>query len=96
MSRKSEAERMIDNSISTLEQVVNTMSMQRELPKAFAERVRLMHRTLQQSLFRLIWKAIEAWAEDYENERYDLRNEATCQTCSEIIDKVGNKLFPYF
>jgi hypothetical protein len=51
------------------------------------------HRTLQQSLFRIIWKLIERWAEFREKENFDLRNEGTVKTCHKIVSKLGDEVY---
>lgn len=47
-------------------------------PDAFAEHVMREHRTLQQSMFRVMLACIKRWSQE---ERFDLRNEDTVNTC---------------
>lgn len=42
------------------------------------------HRTLQQTMGRLIFKLIKGWAEMYREDVYDGRNEALCRACHNI------------
>ena len=44
------------------------------------------HRTLQQSIGKLVFLLIKRWAEMHRCNRYDLRNEALCQACHNIDD----------
>jgi len=48
------------------------------------------HRTLQQNLGRLIFALIRAWGKEYENGRYDMRNEALVKSCMDIKDLMDN------
>lgn len=50
------------------------------------------HRTLQQTLFGVMLKMIYKWAEMYENERFDLRNEDTCRISKQIKDALGEEV----
>ena len=52
----------------------------------FVQVVTTDHRTLQQSAFRLFYACIVEWADLYKTGRYDLRNEATCKACFEIME----------
>jgi hypothetical protein len=55
------------------------------------------HRTLQQTMGRVVFALIKAWAKDYKDNRFDLRNAGTCQACDEIMEKVDEDYFvtPY-
>jgi hypothetical protein len=55
------------------------------------------HRTLQQTMGRVVFALIKAWALDYKDNRFDLRNEATLAACDEIMEKVDEDFFvvPY-
>lgn len=70
---------------------INEMSFDIE---TFASAItRLEHRTVQQAMFRTFWAVIKQWAEDYDNNNYDARNEATCKACSTIVATVGDDLY---
>ena len=56
--------------------------------KFIVDEVSRQHRTLQQSMFRTMWKCIEHWA-SLDSGHYDLRNEGTVLACKELI-----KVFP--
>ena len=43
------------------------------------------HRTLQQNLFRMIYKMIQEWAKMSIDGRFDLRNEGTVNACRKIV-----------
>jgi tRNA 2-selenouridine synthase SelU len=55
------------------------------------------HRTLQQTMGRVVFALIAQWADDYKEGRFDLRNEATLAACDEIMEKVDEDFFvvPY-
>ena len=44
------------------------------------------HRTLQQSIGKLIFKLLRMWADSYSTKMYDLRNEHTCRTSKRIVE----------
>lgn len=46
------------------------------------------HRTLQQSIGKLMFKLIKGWAEMYRKDMYDGRNEALCQICHNIDESM--------
>jgi len=48
------------------------------------------HRSLQQNLGRLVFALIRAWGKEYENGRYDMRNEALVKSCMDIKDLMDN------
>lgn len=45
------------------------------------------HRTLQQSVFRLMTECIRGWSDCYDEEWYDLRNEATVEASKELWER---------
>jgi len=60
---------------------------------AFIEEIICSHGTLQQSVFKMFLRVIEAWA-NTEDDRYDLRNEATIKYCKEIVKIVRSDHIP--
>ena len=64
-----------------LEDVLNSYSWN---PQRFAESVRFMHRTTQQTLFRTIVTTIELMASD--SYGYDIRNQATHEIAKKIVE----------
>lgn len=58
---------------------------------AFIEAILKGHRTLQQSVFRLICKLIKAWAKS----PFDLRNKATVEICQRITREGINDAVPF-
>lgn len=52
----------------------------------FANQVTSEHRYLQQEMFNAMMKCIENWAEAYEDNRYDPRNEYAVKASSAMID----------
>ncbi len=62
---------------------------------AVAELLKKQHRTHQQSLGRFIQASIKVFSQAHEDHHYDLRNEATCKMCSEIIDQVEEFTLPF-
>lgn len=65
---------------------VNNFSLKKE---DFVNGVMSEHKTLQQSIFGVMLECIFAWSEQYENGRYDLRNEDTCRLSNEIVNTIG-------
>jgi len=53
----------------------------------FANELTSAHRTLQQSVFRLMSECIRAWSDCRDEEWYDMRNEATVEAASELWNK---------
>lgn len=51
------------------------------------------HRTLQQSLFKVMVGLMKEWAKCSEENNFDLRNEATVNLCKEINDKFGERFY---
>jgi len=55
--------------------------------KEFAEHVCYRtHRTLQQSIFEAFLLCVKNWADMYDKDLYDLRNEHTCKKAKEIVN----------
>ncbi len=48
------------------------------------------HRTLQQSIGRLVFALIRAWCKEYNEGRYDLRNRDVVKTCSDIVETMDS------
>jgi hypothetical protein len=61
--------------------------------KGFIEQVMNKHRTLQQSIGRLMIGLINAWSEQYNRGRYDARNERICKISNEIVNKFKDELW---
>lgn len=73
-----------------MEKFVNNFD--RSGDKIFVERITWhLHKTLQQSVFRLFYKCILAWSKCYDDGMYDLRNEATCKLSHEIVEFLKEK-----
>lgn len=72
---------------------VNSFSTDKE---GFVEEINRTHRTLQQSMFRIIIDLIKMWSDMYENKRYDLRNEKTCELCNKIYKEFEKDLYVPF
>jgi len=68
--------------------LVNVMGGNKAAEQGFIDELtNREHRTLQQSSFGLMLKVMEKWAEDYENGRYDGRNEFALKQCKAIVDQ---------
>lgn len=80
------------NLLKTLESGLNILG-DTGFPDALKEFVPRMHRTLQQGLMRdFVVPILEVFAEQYENEDFDARNEATCKSAhsmKEVRDCYG-------
>lgn len=63
----------------------------------FLEVITVEHRTIQQSLGRLVVELIERWADNYRNERFDLRNASTVEFANLVVTRVSlnDRLLPY-
>jgi hypothetical protein len=70
-------------------------SYEKDVIEGFVEQSRKEHRTLQESTMRVFVKLFEKWSEDYENGRYDLRNEATVRVSHKIYEEIKNEAFPF-
>jgi len=63
---------------------------------AFVEQItHRTHRTLQQSIGKLVFKLIKGWAEMYRNKMYDGRNEDLCKVCHAIDKHMTEKAEGY-
>lgn len=67
---------------------VNGFDYQEQL-KHFSKAFRSQHRTLQQSMWRVIFKFIGEYAE---TEHYDLRNEQAVMTCKSILKAMRQEM----
>ena len=50
------------------------------------------HRTLQQSMFKVILTCIKKWSDMYDKNMYDARNEFTCQLCNKIYKQFEEEM----
>jgi hypothetical protein len=71
---------------------VNNMSHD---PELLVRLITTEHRTLQQSMFNVMMKCIEKWAEDYRKDSYDLRNEYTCKISEYIMKALEDRDVTY-
>lgn len=71
---------------------VNEMS--RFERRAFAQRVRRNHRTIQQNVGNVLLELLSQWADDDASGNFDLRNEAVCKFASEV-EPFNPLRFPY-
>jgi hypothetical protein len=71
---------------------VNTFSA-REKNLEFVKTLTREHRTLQQSVGRLIMGLIKEWSEMYERHEYDGRNEAICKLSYQIRCKFEDDMY---
>jgi len=75
----------------TVSDCLNTLC-HNEIIKAFVGAMRCDHRTLQQTFTMLCVAWFKALAEDYDNGRFDARNEASCKLAKLISDLGPDKL----
>lgn len=61
---------------------LNSMTYEKEVIQGFVDQITKSHRTLQQSTMRAVSALIFRWAEMKDKGHYDLRNEATVNSCS--------------
>jgi SpoVK/Ycf46/Vps4 family AAA+-type ATPase len=83
-AREHEMRAEVKNTVEKLSRFVNNMSCPSRI---FVEEVMKEHRTLQQSMFSLFLKCMEAWSKLPEN-HYDLRNEYTVKMSRKIMEAV--------
>jgi hypothetical protein len=77
-----------------LSKMVNVMCNQ-EAIDAFCDEVMRDHRTLQQSTFRVFLKLCGMWKQQGEKGWYDLRNEATIEGATKIVEATKNIAIPF-
>lgn len=58
--------------------------------REFVEEIIISHRTIQQSIFRLIIDLLKAWESMYIKGNYDLRNEHTVKFASIMLESLRN------
>ncbi len=84
--QKLEMKKYAEGVANKLSNFVNTFNFD---AKSFVEHITYhTHRTLQQSIGKLVFMLIKEWAICYEKEIYDARNEGTCKACHDIIQKM--------
>lgn len=57
----------------------------REQIETFANEVTTDHRTIQQTAFATMMKAVELWSNQFDDHCHDARNYMTVKACSEIV-----------
>ena len=67
-------------------ELVNVMSRNQTVTEEFVRCILLDHRTLQQSIGRMVFQMIRGWADQHNEGRYDMRNEALCRACANVIE----------
>lgn len=72
---------------------VNNMCFRKE---EFVGEVMNQHRTLQQAIFSTMMECMREWSNQYENGRYDLRNEDTCRLSNQIMKALGDDAYTRF
>lgn len=70
-------------------ELVNAANVMDFDAKIFAETIRRDHRTIQQTVGRVVFELINQWADDYESENYDLRNEDIVKAAHAVRGQVG-------
>ncbi len=60
--------------------------------KAFAEAIRMEHRTVQQNVGRVVIELLHQWAGDLDRGNYDLRNEDIVRASADLIAGVEDDL----
>ena len=62
--------------------------------KGFSKAMRNQHRTLQQSVMATFVQLVNDWAEDYENNIFDGRNEETVKLASKLAEITKDAYLP--
>lgn len=73
----------------TVDDIVSAVCRHQIMPSALADEVMYEHRTRQQMFASFVLSVISKWAEKYDTQNYDLRNEETCRISSEIVSRMG-------
>lgn len=87
---KEERRRKIREAVETLREIDNPGDRE-----YLAGVVAGQHRTHQQLLMRAIMEVIEGWAKNWEDQRFDARNEATCKLAHKIASENKDRYLPY-
>ena len=74
---------------------LNWMGQENEAIKGFMDQVECEHRTLQQNFGHLLIAAISHFAEMYEKNCYDARNEGICKLCAELKPITEKAYLPF-
>jgi hypothetical protein len=56
----------------------------------FLTEVKFEHRTNQQAIAGVVFALIKQWANDFDNNNFDARNEATVTLSARIVDALGD------
>ena len=78
----------IDDALNVIFQQLNTLG-DSSMGETLADHLQSEHRTLQQSFFRELYKALEI----YQDSHYDLRNEASVKFAKAVIQQ--DHYFPF-
>ena len=68
--------------------VLNNMTYEEDVIESFIEQLSREHRTLQQGFGRMLVAAIVHFDKMHSAGTYDLRNEATCQMCRALRERL--------
>jgi len=58
--------------------------------KELLEEVKFEHRTNQQAIAGAVFQLIKQWSNDFDNNNFDARNEATVTLSARIVDALGD------
>lgn len=75
-------EEMIEEAVKLISNASNALGSSDKIAKAFVKAIQKDHRTLQQNIWRMIFKAIA----EYSEASHDLRNEGAVRACKFITD----------
>ena len=78
----------IDDALKVIFQQLNTLG-DSKMGETLADHLQSEHRTLQQSFFRELYKALEI----YQHSSYDLRNEASVKFAKKVMEE--GEYFPF-
>jgi len=95
MSQTEERYTRIAHHLQALIDETNSMTLDNDAAaEAMLNVLTQEHRTLQQSFFRILAKAVERYGE-FGRQYHDLRNEASIAWCQKAADATKDTYFPY-
>lgn len=86
----------LNDAVQTIFDYLNRMGLEKEVTYSLLMSVQMQHRTLKQNFMRCFLKPIIVqFAKDYDEGRYDMRNEETVVTCVKLRKVLEGSHFPF-
>lgn len=91
-----EAKEIVKPIADQISSLVNRISSGHKIAKALGRAMCEDHRTLVQIKMHMILEFVRALSKNYEEGRYDLRNEASCRMAHKMVKAIeGDDCLPY-